>query len=223
MKKTGLYDRNRYPYNARLLQSSANSSFDTRGSDVAMGSGVRLNTSRNAPSTASERMADFDGFSDVKSTRSYASGKPRPMLTSQIHSASGGSERGTTISTITVDRTPFSFEEADLQPSVHTVTKYTKAAVVLQIFSVLLSLVTLLSPGWGRALHDRKADDDFLAEIYLYYGLFLRCTLRQYEEYWGDLDCVSNVYFNMAGNELRVYVYTTCHSIIFAFFLLHKR
>lgn len=207
MKKAGLYDRNRYPYNARLLQHSTNSSFDTRGSDVAMGSGVRLHTSSRrseAPSHSSDRMADFDGFSDVKSTRSFASGKPRPMLTSQLHSASGASERGTTVSTITIDRSPFSLEEADLQPTVHTVTRYTKAAVVCQVFCALLTLVTFVSPGWGRALQDRTIDPEYLAEIFVYYGMFLRCTLQQYEEYWGDLECISNVYFNMEGIPSRL-------------------
>ena len=219
MKKAGLYDKNRYPYNARLLQQSANTSFDTRGgSSLALGSGVRSggsnvqrasrhNRSRGTPagssadtrSYTSDRMADFDGFSETRSQRSFASSRPR--MTSTMVPQSGA------ISTILMDDNN---SGDNLMPTVRIRTKFTWAAFVLQLMCSLLWATALFSPGWGRAKQDRT-DDEERRKVFLYYGLYLRCTLQQYEEYWGDLDCITNAIAGMAGKRCS---YSTATSTI---------
>ena len=202
MKKAGLYDKNRYPYNARLLQSS-NASFDTRGSSIALGSGVRgpsvqratrhnrfqeSTASSDTRSHGSDRMADFDGFSDTKSQRSYASSRGRMTSPATVPQH--------TLSTINMDDDA---SDKNIMPSVQIRTKFTWAAFVLQMLCTVLGAVAFFSPGWGRAKQDRSEDPDVQAKVFLYYGLYLRCTLQQYEEYWGDLDCITNAVAGMAG------------------------
>ena len=217
MKKAGLYDRNRYPYNARLLQS-ANTSFDSRGNEVTLGSGVRSQTNVSRASrpryaasvdsrsqAGSDRFSDMDGFSDSASKHSLNTSKSRSVAAPL---GTGYTERSATPMNVWSTNGLIGDDDDDIQPSVRIVTKFAVTAFVLQIFCVLFSTIVLFSPGWGRAKTDLRTEREYRGKVFSYYGLWLHCTVQRYEEYWSDLECRNSIIISFEGNDKYIIVVT---------------
>ena len=88
----------------------------------------------------------------------------------------------------------------EVRPSVRIATKFSYTAFVMQLLCIVATFIALVSPGWGRAKEDLRTDEDVKGKQDAYFGLWMHCTVKQYEEYLGDLNCRNSTIIGMEGN-----------------------
>ena len=91
-------------------------------------------------------------------------------------------------------------QEEEVRPSTRIATKFAYTAFIVQIFCIALTFTVYVSPGWGKAKVDKRTESERSKQDD-YFGLWMHCTVKQYEEYLGDLNCLNSTIIGMEGKQ----------------------